>query len=216
VSIADRLREIRKVLDCNQQQMARALNVKLPSLRDYEQGKSIPGGGVVASFVAIGVNANWLLSGEGEMLLRVTLSEAQKEVVRLFRDYHTSNIAMPAVALSRENFAEEYPGVLDDFSVETSWVHEEIPELTLQQLIQWNNSFHIEFPYLHEPSGPSLAQTLRATTTTIEGVMSSSNIKLPLWVIGRVQEMVVQGDLSDSGIKPLLLLLDEIGGKRDV
>lgn len=39
------------------------------SLRKYEQGSSLPGFEAIAGFVRIGINANWLLTGEGPMLL---------------------------------------------------------------------------------------------------------------------------------------------------
>ena len=43
--------------------------MKLPSVRDYELGNSIPGGEAVAALMRIGISANWLLTGEGAMLL---------------------------------------------------------------------------------------------------------------------------------------------------
>ena len=38
-------------------------------LQDNEAGKNIPGGQMIAALVHVGINANWLLTGEGPMLL---------------------------------------------------------------------------------------------------------------------------------------------------
>lgn len=35
----------------------------------YEMGRSAPGGEAIAGFVGVGINANWLLTGEGPMRL---------------------------------------------------------------------------------------------------------------------------------------------------
>lgn len=40
------------------------------TIRDYERGKSVPGGFVVAQLATLGVNPTWLLINEGPMLLR--------------------------------------------------------------------------------------------------------------------------------------------------
>lgn len=41
----------------------------LPSLRDYELSKRIPGGDAIACFIRAGIDATWLLTGDGEMFL---------------------------------------------------------------------------------------------------------------------------------------------------
>lgn len=62
--------------------------MKLPSVRDYELGNSIPGGEAVAALMRVGISANWLLTGEGAMLLsddqaRPALPAVQPEYSRV-------------------------------------------------------------------------------------------------------------------------------------
>lgn len=51
------------------EQFSERTGIKLPSLRDYELGNRIPGGTAIAQCSRSGINTNWLLTGEGEMLL---------------------------------------------------------------------------------------------------------------------------------------------------
>ncbi len=41
----------------------------LPSLKNYELAQRIPGGEAILALMHAGINANWLLTGEGPMLL---------------------------------------------------------------------------------------------------------------------------------------------------
>lgn len=44
---------------------AKALGIEAQTVRDYENGKSIPGGDKVAKLIELGVDSNWLLAGPG-------------------------------------------------------------------------------------------------------------------------------------------------------
>lgn len=48
----------------------------IPSLREYELGKRTPGGDAIEAFIRAGINANWLLTGEGPMLLAELQAQA--------------------------------------------------------------------------------------------------------------------------------------------
>lgn len=72
--IGGRLKEARSALCLTQKELVSASGVPLPSLRDYELGNRIPGGDAVAALVRAGINANWLLTGEGEMLLQASVA----------------------------------------------------------------------------------------------------------------------------------------------
>jgi transcriptional regulator with XRE-family HTH domain len=67
--ISTRIKEVRGVLGLTQKELCEKIGMKLPSLRDYELGNRIPGGDALTTLVSVGINANWLLSGEGAMLL---------------------------------------------------------------------------------------------------------------------------------------------------
>lgn len=64
-----RIKEARSALGWTQKELCSKAEMKFPSLRDYELGNSIPGGEAVAALVRVGINANWLLTGAGPMLL---------------------------------------------------------------------------------------------------------------------------------------------------
>lgn len=52
-----------------QKDFSTRIEMPIPSLRDYELGKTMPGGDAITSFMSAGISADWLLTGEGEMLL---------------------------------------------------------------------------------------------------------------------------------------------------
>lgn len=68
-AVGDRLKQARSAFEVTQKEFCASIGMPLPSLRDYELGKRIPGGDAVALLVRAGINANWLLTGEGPMLL---------------------------------------------------------------------------------------------------------------------------------------------------
>lgn len=63
-----RLKIARDHLGYAQKGMAEAAGSKLRSWQDYEADKKVPGSQIIAGLSALGVNANWLLLGEGPML----------------------------------------------------------------------------------------------------------------------------------------------------
>lgn len=70
LAVARRLKAARSALDLTQKELCSLIEMPLPSLRDYELGNRIPGGDAIAGLVRAGISANWLLTGEGVMLLR--------------------------------------------------------------------------------------------------------------------------------------------------
>lgn len=66
-TVSERIKIVREALGESQKDMAKAIGISLPALQGYEAGKSFPGGKVLESLVKRGFNANWLLTGEGEM-----------------------------------------------------------------------------------------------------------------------------------------------------
>lgn len=68
--IKERLREARKSLGYTQDAMGKAIGSTLRTWQDYESGKSKPGSNALAGIVGVGVNVNWLLTGEGPMLIK--------------------------------------------------------------------------------------------------------------------------------------------------
>ncbi|RTL24368.1 MAG: helix-turn-helix domain-containing protein [Rhodocyclaceae bacterium] len=67
---AQRLKAARTALDLKQDVFAAQSGVSYSVYQKYEMGRSVPGGEAIAGFVSQGINANWLLTGEGPMLLK--------------------------------------------------------------------------------------------------------------------------------------------------
>ncbi len=63
--ISYRLKEVRQHLKMSVNDFAKALGVEPQTVRDYENGKSIPGGDKVGNLIKLGVDSNWLLAGPG-------------------------------------------------------------------------------------------------------------------------------------------------------
>lgn len=61
IVIGARLRAARERLELTQGQLSKASTVKLPTLKDHERGKSIPGGDALMGYARAGINVNWLL-----------------------------------------------------------------------------------------------------------------------------------------------------------
>lgn len=80
----ERLRRAREILGYNQTRLAEAIGASKRGLQDNEAGKSVPGGQVLAGLAALGINVNWLLTGEGPERLEDTKPvEAPSQVPRL-------------------------------------------------------------------------------------------------------------------------------------
>ncbi len=69
MSIGARLKEWRAINSLTQKDASSIFDVSYGVYQKYEYGSSIPGGDAIKAFVREGFNANWLLTGEGEMLL---------------------------------------------------------------------------------------------------------------------------------------------------
>ena len=68
-TLEDRLKKARTSLGLSQEEMAEAVGAKKRGYQDNERGITTPNSSVIAGFVKLGFNANWLLSGVGGMRL---------------------------------------------------------------------------------------------------------------------------------------------------
>ena len=75
MSISIRLAEARRSLGLNQSDVAGKVGLSLRGYQANEQGVSKPSTRVLCVFVLMGINANWLITGKGEMLLEDTPAE---------------------------------------------------------------------------------------------------------------------------------------------
>ena len=70
VTIGERLKQWRAKSGLGQKEAASLVGVKLSSYQKNEMDISAPGAEAIEVFIRAGINANWLLTGEGEMLLK--------------------------------------------------------------------------------------------------------------------------------------------------
>lgn len=92
MSIGERLKEWRATNSLTQKDACSIFDVSYGVYQKYEYGSSIPGGDAIKAFAGHGFNANWLLTGEGEMLL-----------VDMQTPQHQDAQATVPLALDREN-----------------------------------------------------------------------------------------------------------------
>lgn len=64
------MKAARESLGLSQDGLAQAVGASKRGIQDNEARKRVPGGEVICGFVVLGINANWLLTGEGPMLLK--------------------------------------------------------------------------------------------------------------------------------------------------
>lgn len=81
-AIAARLKQARQSLGFTQKEAATRAGIPLSSYKDYEAAKKTPGGDAIASITLLGINANWLLTGDRPMLL----AKARKQTIAGLND----------------------------------------------------------------------------------------------------------------------------------
>lgn len=74
LAVGERLKAFREMKKLSQVQLAEALGGTARGLQDNESGKSLPNSKILTGLYGLGINVNWLLSGEGPM----TRNEAVK------------------------------------------------------------------------------------------------------------------------------------------
>jgi transcriptional regulator with XRE-family HTH domain len=78
-TLGQRLKLCREALGYAQKGISEAAGGKLRSWQDYEADNKVPGSKIIAGLSRLGVNANWLLTGEGPMLLNQLSDGAEPE-----------------------------------------------------------------------------------------------------------------------------------------
>lgn len=69
MSIAERIKAARAALKLKQEEVVSISGIPLSTYRKYEGGTAEPGSKALAGLTCAGMNANWLLTGEGPMFL---------------------------------------------------------------------------------------------------------------------------------------------------
>lgn len=113
--LGTRLKEVRNILGMSQTAIAKATESSLPSWQGYEAGKNVPGGKVLEALSRIGIDANWVLTGNGKMMLDssnprvfIFLSEHENEMLERLNEELT-RVGVPQEG--RAQFLAEKMGV---------------------------------------------------------------------------------------------------------
>jgi transcriptional regulator with XRE-family HTH domain len=69
INVGARLKAVRQQLKMSQAAVSQATGIPLGTYKKYEGEERLPGSVALAAIGKVGVNINWLLSGEGPMLL---------------------------------------------------------------------------------------------------------------------------------------------------
>ncbi len=78
VAIGERMKTARESLGLSRPEFVEIYGGSVRTLENNERGRNEPGAATLSAFMALGVNANWLLTGEGPMLLaELARKEAQ-------------------------------------------------------------------------------------------------------------------------------------------
>ena len=154
-TIAGRLKIARQRLEMTQKDLVQASGIPLPSLRDYELGKRIPGGDAVASLIRAGINANWLLTGNGSILWSDMLEEAKERRGKPHKDLDRFQLMIVKHALARVRSswfvtAVSEPGhplneIVDDYNLGRIFIGNNeirlaIPRITIEELVAWGRA----------------------------------------------------------------------------
>jgi len=75
-----RIKQIRKQLNLSQKAFAEKVDVDQGRVSQWEKEKSLPSSSSLIEIARLGVNINWLLTGEGEMMLEVPSSSKSKKI----------------------------------------------------------------------------------------------------------------------------------------
>ena len=80
MNIGDRLKAARKHLGLSQATIAERTGIPLGTYKKYEGDERSPGSDALTALGKTGINLNWLLSGEGPMLLKDLQPDVQADV----------------------------------------------------------------------------------------------------------------------------------------
>lgn len=146
-NLGERLKQAREALGKSQKEMAMLINVSFRALQGYEAGENEPGSKVIIALTKIGFNANWLLTGEGEMRNRSLPLEIKDAGVKSFTI--STSVVMEYQESLKEKISPEKQGRLiytlwKILSVQNlKWQTEEKAKVILTALIKLSEDFKL-------------------------------------------------------------------------
>jgi transcriptional regulator with XRE-family HTH domain len=96
--IGSRMKAARESVGLSRPSFTAKFGGSVRTLENNEAGRNEPGAGIVLSFISLGINANWLLTGEGPMLLSaLTALPAQSQSMTSQPDLARLRLSLQAV-----------------------------------------------------------------------------------------------------------------------
>lgn len=80
MDLGARLKAARAALGITQEDAVALSGIPLDTYRKYEGGKRAPGADAIAGLIRAGINANWLLTGDGPMLFADLVATAPPKI----------------------------------------------------------------------------------------------------------------------------------------
>ncbi|SOZ12047.1 helix-turn-helix domain-containing protein [Cupriavidus taiwanensis] len=124
-AIGERLRAFRTHMGVSQDRLGQLIGGTKRGVQDNENGRNAPQSKVIAGLVGLGLNANWLLTGDGPMLLSdlkvgqtAPASALDVELLEVVIEKLEAKIAAAGVRASPKKKAE-LAALLYDYIVET-------------------------------------------------------------------------------------------------
>lgn len=104
MSVSDRLKRARTALKLKQDEMSARTVIPIDTYKKYEGGTRQPGADAIAHFVQAGINANWLLTETGPMLVKDLLLIVNDQVGE-YRVSAPAPAPAPAIDMARLQLA---------------------------------------------------------------------------------------------------------------
>lgn len=127
----DRLKRVREQLGQSQKGMDPLLGIGKGSWQRYELGQT-PGGQVIAALAGLGIDAHWLLTGEGEMLRdqrRPPESAPQAAAEHMVREPSPEYALVPLYdvrAAAGHGAVVEEEQIIDSLAFKRQWIQQEL------------------------------------------------------------------------------------------
>lgn len=84
--IGERMKVFRESLGLGQEQLAAQIGGSKRGIQDNEWGKAAPNSKILVGLAKLGLNVNWLLLGEGEMLMKNVSTSVTPSDIKLYGD----------------------------------------------------------------------------------------------------------------------------------
>lgn len=100
--LANRLRVFRLNIGLSQKKAAAEFGIRFSTYKRYESGTNEPSSEAISGMVRMGLNSNWLLTGEGEMLQATTEPQRLNQPIGLASGEQANVLAMARVSADAE------------------------------------------------------------------------------------------------------------------